>query len=87
MNKDEAQDLWQKVKENSQKLKECTRHCFGDVVGDISKQSPLFGIKRVCKTCGGEMEDRNVILYIRGYKAAGGNPDDVARYCDGESIK
>lgn len=35
---------------------------------------------------GGEMADPNIIIYAKGYKAAGGNPDDIGLFCDGQSL-
>lgn len=89
MNKNEALSLWESVKENSRKLKECKKHFFGGVIGDgvsTGYTSPSAR-KRKCSNCGGLMEDQAVITYVRGFKAAGGNPDEIARYVDGESVE
>lgn len=75
--------LWKAVKANRAKLDACPRHYFGNVgEGDYSQPKK----KRVCANCGGEMNDRDIITYARGYKAAGGNPDDVGKFYNGESL-
>lgn len=89
MNKNEALSLWESIKENSRKLKECKKHSFGSVIGNgvsTGYASPSAR-KRKCVNCGGLMEDQAVITYVRGFKAAGGNPDDIAKYVDGESVE
>lgn len=86
LTKDEARALMAQIKENHRKLNSCPKHVFGDVVGAGAFEQPRNSRERICTSCGGEMADLKIILYVRGYKAAGGNPDDVARYCDGESI-
>ena len=84
--KNEARAIMAQIKENHRKLNSCPKHVFGDVVGAGGFEQPRSARERLCACCGGKMDDLKIVLYVRGYKAAGGNPDDVARYCDGESI-
>lgn len=86
MDKKEAGALWQQVKDNRLKLDSCACHSFGKVVGDrAGGYSPRQNM-RTCQRCDGNMEDRDIVLYAKGYKAAGGNPDDIGLFCDGESL-
>lgn len=83
---DEAKKLMADIKENNRKLNNCAKHTFGDVVGEGVLASAPGQRQRLCRNCGGKMDDIKVVLYVKGYKAAGGDPDDVARYFDGSSI-
>ncbi|HCG6030271.1 TPA: hypothetical protein ACX3EJ_001026 [Vibrio parahaemolyticus] len=66
-----AQKILQDIKKNNKKLDSCNVHQFEG--GD-----PLpFGMKYKCKKCGGEMKGTDVLWYITGYEAAGGNADDI----------
>ena len=68
--REEIMSLWDQVKENHRKLRECKRHRFSG--GKVS-----LGQKVICLECGGEMGLVSVGDYIRGYEAHGGNADDV----------
>lgn len=83
MNKEQSQALWVQVQDNQKKLKACPAHKFGDVLGSMTAP-PRPGFE--CKMCGGFMSSHNIYIYTLGYKAGGGNPDDVARFVDGESL-
>lgn len=85
-NKKEALALLARIKENRRKLDACVKHAFGDVVGDRTGGHSIMARLRTCNACGGEMEDQDIIIYAKGFKAAGGCPDEIARYVDGESI-
>ena len=86
MNKSEADDLMKQIKANHAKLNSCAKHEFGKVVGDRSGgPSPRHNM-RICQQCGGTMEDRDVIIYAKGYKAAGGNPDEIGLFIDGQAL-
>lgn len=86
MDKSEASALLRKVKENNEALRACPKHSFGAVVGDRSAGYSPRQNMRTCAVCGGTMDDRDVVLYARGYKAAGGNPDDIGLFCDGQAL-
>ena len=86
MDKSEAFELLEQIKANRLKLNSCARHEFGKVVGDRSGGPSPRQNMRTCAVCGGTMDDRDVVLYARGYKAAGGNPDDVMKFVDGDSL-
>lgn len=73
MSKEEAKALATKVRDNLGRLKSCHCHLFLDF-----DQAGL-GAKLRCEHCGGEMRISDVINYVRGYIAAGGNPEDVAQ--------
>lgn len=86
MDKSEAFELLEQIKANRLKLNSCARHDFGNVIGDRSGGLSPRQNMRICQNCGGSMEDRDVILYAKGYKAAGGNPDDIGLFCDGQAL-
>ena len=86
MEKSEAATLWQQVKENRLKLDSCARHDFGKVVGDRSGGASPRANMRTCRRCEGRMEDHDIVIYAKGYKAAGGNPDDIGLFCDGQAL-
>lgn len=62
--------LLDKIRANSEKLKGCKRHLF-----DGGRIPP--GNKYTCMNCGGEIKGTDVLHYVAGYEAAGGEPDDV----------
>lgn len=86
MDKSEATDLMKQIKANHASLNSCPKHAFGKVVGDRSGGYSPRQNMRICQNCGGSMEDRDVILYAKGYKAAGGDPDDIGLFCDGQAL-
>ncbi|HCJ5492465.1 TPA: hypothetical protein NUW79_003105 [Escherichia coli] len=86
MDKSEATELLKHVQENQAKLNSCARHQFGPVIGGRALGQTFLQNKRTCENCGGEMADPNIIIYAKGYKAAGGNPDDIGLFCDGQSL-
>ena len=65
--------LLNEIKENNMKLDGCKRHRFEfDGI-------PVIGSKLTCKKCGGKMDTVQAYRYCQGYKAAGGNPNDVIK--------
>lgn len=58
------------VKENTRKLDSCDRHLFN------GERVP-FGKKYTCLKCGGKLNGTDVLYYINGYEAAGGDCDDI----------
>lgn len=61
------------IKENHAKLNGCARHCF-----DNETKPPLpFAMRLTCRNCGGNMDAVQAFRYCQGFKAAGGNPNDV----------
>ena len=62
--------IWEEVKANRAKLDACARHRFLPV--------PVkMGDKVTCVVCGGILSLSALDSYVRGYKASGGNPDDI----------
>lgn len=59
-----------RIRKNSNLLDACPRHEF---TGE--KMPP--GNKYTCLICGGEMKGRDVLFYIQGYQAAGGDCNDI----------
>lgn len=70
MPRDKVLEIWEEVKINSAKLKNCIRHRF-------EQQSVKLGDKITCVNCGGVMSLSSAGEYVRGYKASGGDSDDV----------
>lgn len=58
------------MQENRNRLNECPRHFWPTI--EIS-----IGAKCVCAKCGGYMPVLEAAEYLNGYRAAGGNPNDV----------
>jgi hypothetical protein len=66
----EILEVWEKVKQNREKVGGCRRHRFeGDHL-------PVLGNKQCCE-CGGELSKTAIVNYIAGYRAAGGDPADI----------
>lgn len=72
MNKDEAAAQFAKVQENRAKIDACLKHRF-----DIGDPPYRFGAKFTCTNCGGTMDAVQAFRYCQGFKAAGGNPNEV----------
>ena len=85
MDKSEAHELLKEIKANHARLNSCAKHAFGTVIGDRSGGYSPRQNMRTCQHCGGTMEDSQIIIYAKGYKAAGGNPDDIGLFCDGQA--
>lgn len=64
--------LWAEVKANRDKIDACPKHRF-----DIGPPPYAIGCKFVCVNCGGRMDAVQAFRYCQGYKAAGGNANDV----------
>lgn len=54
------------------RLDGCARHRF-----ELGDPPYRFGAKFTCTVCGGEMDAVQAFRYCQGYKAAGGDPNDV----------
>ena len=63
-------NLFAKIKENRRKLTACTRH-------RIDPATYKFGKKMTCLNCGGEIDGPELLSYVRGYEAAGGDGEDI----------
>ncbi len=86
MDKSEAFELLEQIKANRLKLNSCAKHDFGKIIGDRSNGPSPRQNMRTCKRCEGRMEDHDIIIYAKGYKAAGGNPDEIGLFCDGQAL-
>jgi hypothetical protein len=60
------------IRANRDRVEGCKRHRI------IWPAIRRFGMKLDCAACGGKLSLSEVGAYVRGYMAAGGNPDDVA---------
>lgn len=67
----QAMELFAQIKENNRKLNGCPQHHFTG--GAIE----ALGLKYTCLNCGGITDLKYIGPYIRGFKAAGGNENDV----------
>ena len=70
-----TENLWQEVKENHAKLYNCPKHKFPEMTKVMAISNKLI----ICENCGGGMRSIDIQKYCRGYKAAGGNPDDICK--------
>lgn len=60
------------IKANRAKLDGCARHRF-----ELGDPPYKFGQKFTCSNCGGTMDAVQAFRYCQGFKAAGGNPNEV----------
>lgn len=60
------------IQENQRKLDCCPRHLF-----DNWPKGLTIGVRFVCSACNGNLDAINAYQYTLGYKAAGGNPEDI----------
>lgn len=67
----DSKSLWAEVRENNRKIRECQRHRFKHV------EAVKLGQKFQCQSCGGTMGLIGIGDYISGYKAAGGDVNDI----------
>ncbi len=66
-------EAFMRIKENIAKLDNCVKHKF-----TLDAEPPYqFGMKLTCENCQGEMKAVDAFRYVQGYKAAGGNPNEV----------
>lgn len=70
ISKPEIMDIWAEVKANSAKREACPRHVFAG--GDVK-----MGQKVTCLACGATMSLVEAGFYIKGFKAAGGDPNAI----------
>lgn len=59
-------------------LDACPRHHF-EISDELIAQGvgAMFGMKLNCHRCNGRMDMLHINQYVRGYAAAGGNPNDI----------
>jgi len=67
---EQTKGIWAEVKANQAKRKQCKRH-------RILPEDWAFGRRITCRECGAWMQATDLIYYIEGYEAAGGNADDI----------
>lgn len=72
MNREQTNALWEAIKANRKRLNECPKHRF-----EIGEPPYRLMQKATCLHCHGEMELTTIDEYLRGYRAAGGNPNDI----------
>lgn len=68
----DSKAIYKRVRINRIRLDACPKHRF-----DVATFAIKFGAKSTCLECGGEMSVLDVAQYVRGYGAAGGDPNDV----------
>ena len=61
------------IRENHRRWRECPRHLYR--AWDANKHS--LGQKHTCLNCGSSKSLTDIGCYIEGYKAAGGDPNDI----------
>lgn len=70
----DIRELWEEVKENRRKLDSCKVHDFGKLPEEFTPSRRF-----VCKNCGGAMTVCEVMSYASGYRAAGGDPNNILK--------
>lgn len=68
---DEGRTLIAEIRENHRRLDSCPRHTFNP------PEELRLRTKLTCVHCLGEMGLHDAGLYVKGYRAAGGNVEDV----------
>lgn len=69
----DASQMLAEIKQNHRNLNRCPQHLFP------FKESNL-GQKHSCANCGGTMRLTEISYYCRGYKAAGGDPNEICPF-------
>lgn len=64
----------EEIRENQKRLDNCKRHYF-PTLPPVEVIRTSFRLKLSCAACGGEILATEVAAYVRGFAAAGGNPD------------
>ena len=64
------------IEKNQEKLLSCKRHLF---IKFTTKLEPPFqlDVHGVCENCGGYLKVSEVVIYCRGYMAAGRDISDI----------
>jgi len=76
----DAQDRFQRIKLNNDRLNSCQRHEFPNAIPGIENGvASMFGQKIKCIRCDGEADLLYVNAYIRGYEASGKSGNDIMR--------
>lgn len=74
----DAGKRWAEISANNDMLNACPRHFFELSDEEIAEGvGGLFGKKLTCRRCNGSMRLTDINHYVRGFAAAGGNPNDV----------
>lgn len=74
----DSKRLWAQAQANVELLNGCSRHHFAMTDEQVvAGPAALFGKKLTCQRCNGQMDMLGVNQYVRGYAAAGGNPNDI----------
>lgn len=60
------------IKANQDKLDKCQKHLL-----DKWPKGLTIGVRFTCANCKGSIDAINAYQYTLGYKAAGGNPEDI----------
>lgn len=67
-----SKQILKEIRENRAKLDSCAKHKF-----DLGEPPFKLASKAVCLNCGGKEALTAIGDYCKGYKAAGGNPNDI----------
>lgn len=65
-------DMLKAIRANRARLDACPKHRF-----ELSEPPYHIGQDATCVNCHGEMKLTQIDEYVRGYRAAGGNPCDI----------
>jgi hypothetical protein len=66
----DGKKLLAEIQANSKLIANCPRH-------RVDPTNHKFGQKMTCLNCGGKRDAYSFLMYARGYKAAGGDPNDI----------
>lgn len=69
--REDARAALQRIQKNRHALDNCRKHRF-EFKGQLT-----IGQRAFCGNCGGDMLLTEVAQYVRGYAAAGGNPNEI----------
>jgi hypothetical protein len=76
LSSEEASAIWAEIRANRRKLDECPRHLFVTALTNEELRVAL-GQRVTCLNCGGSLQLTQAGEYVRGYAAAGRDPNDV----------
>lgn len=72
MTPEDSEALLARIRANQDKLDACPKHLF-----DLGEPPYSIGQRHTCLNCGGVEKLTAIGDYVRGYIAAGGNPNDI----------
>jgi len=68
-------EIRDRILENRRRIDGCKQHTFRPFSAMLPQH--MFGQKHECLNCGGKINGEDILTYVQGYIAAGGDPTDI----------